>query len=228
MKKYQSVVTLDPIDRKNKQRQGVIGRFMITRRLGGKGIKPLEPFSHIMFCGSQGSGKTTSMLFYLEYLTKRYSKRGYTINIYSNMGFGKPISKYTISPTIRSIVYDPEVITIICIDEIHTYFPKDTKDKTTLEEIDKLVSDFSQLRKRSIFVLSTSQIYGRVNKSLREQCMYMVACRKSKITNRLVNDFILGDDILCDELGRWSGVPQKILVHGLPKMEFDTHLLITS
>lgn len=55
----------------------------------------------------------------------------------------------------------------------------------------------------------------------------MVNCRKSKITNHVVNDFIDGDDILCDDLGRWSGEPVRIMVHGLPTTSFDTHRMIT-
>ena len=46
-------------------------------------------------------------------------------------------------------------------------------------------------------------------------------------TSRFVNDFIEGDDVLCDDLGRWSGIPKFILVHGLPKLSYDTHKLIT-
>ena len=74
--------------------------------------------------------------------------------------------------------------------------------------IDKLTGDFSQLGKRQIYVFSTAQVYGRLNKNLREQCLYMVNCRRSFFTKKFVNDFIEGDDILCDDLGRWSGVPK--------------------
>lgn len=228
MARPQSVINLDPIDRKNKQRSGVVGRFFKTKHFKGKGINPLEPFGHYLFAGRQGGGKTLSALWYFEYLKKRYEKRNKRVLFYSNMGIGIPINKFTISSTIRSISFDKNNIHIFLIDEIQAYFPKDTKDTLTLAEIDKLVSDFSQLRKRSIFVLSTAQIYGRVNKSLREQCLYMINCRKSKVTNKIVNDFIDGDDILCDDLGRWSGEPVRIMVHGLPNTRFDTHRLIVS
>ena len=225
MRKKPGFFTLDPIDRKNLRNPGTIGRFMMTRRFRGKSIKPLFPYGHYLFCGRQGGGKTASCLFYYEYLQKKYGKH-FTVELYSNLGIGKPISKYSISETIRSISYSPNTIHILIIDELQSYFPRDTKDSKTLAEIDKLVSDFSQLRKRSIFVLSTAQIYGRVNKSLREQCLYMINCRKSRISNKLVNDFIDGDDIICDEQGRWSGTPCRIFVHGLPRTSYDTHRLI--
>lgn len=226
--KTQSVVSLDPIDRNNKRRSGPIGRFFKTRHFHGKGIKPLDPFGHYLFTGRQGGGKTLSALWYYEYLVKRYKRAGKQVKVYSNMGFGIPIGKFTISTTIRNIQFDPKVIHVFIIDELQSYFPKDTKDQATLRLIDELTGDFSQLRKRSIYVLSTAQIYGRVNKSLREQCLYMIACRKSRITNKIVNDFIDGDDILCDDLGRWSGEPVRIMVHGLPVTRFDTHKIITS
>lgn len=226
MSKPQSVVNLDPIDRKARKNPGVIGRAMITRHYSGKGIKSLPPYGHYLFCGRQGGGKTLSLLWYYEYLNKRYKRKGFQTSLFTNLGIGHEISKFTIHPTIVGISYDPKSIHFILIDEIQAYFPKDTKDLRTLQEIDKLVADFSQLRKRQIFVLSTAQIYGRVNKPLREQCLYMINCRKSRLTGHIVNDFIDGDDILCDDQGRWSGTPSKIMVHGLPKTDFDTHRII--
>lgn len=227
MPRPQSVVSLDPIDRNNRRRSGIIGRFFKTRHFAGKGIKKTDPYGHYLFVGRQRSGKTVSAIWYYEFLKKRYERQKKTVKLYSNMGFGIPITKFSISALIRGIKYDEKVVHIFIIDELQSYFPKDTKDTATLRLIDELTGDFSQLGKRQIYVLSTAQIYGRVNKNLREQCLYMVACRKSKLTNKIVNDFIDGDDILCDDLGRWSGEPVRIMVHGLPKSDFDTHRMIT-
>lgn len=226
MKRTQSVITLDPISRTRKKQDSILSRVFKTRHYGGKGVKRTDEIGHYCFCGKQRSGKTVSMLWYAEQLRKKYAKRKKKLKLYSNMGIGIPITKYTISKTIESIKYDSEVIHIIMIDEIHGYFPKDANDKMTKLEIDTLTRDFSQVAKKQIYVLSTAQVYGRINKNLREQCLYMVACRRSRITNRVVNDFIDGDDIICDDLGRWAGIPRKIMVHGLPKMQFDTHLMI--
>lgn len=225
--RQQSVVSLDPIDRSRKKQDSIIGRFFKTRHLGGSPIKKTAPIGHYMFCGKQRSGKTVSMLWYCEQLVKKYEKKGFKVIFFSNFGVGRPLTKYTISPAIRAVTYNPKVLYIFMIDEIQSYFPKDTKESLTCAEIDKLTGDFSQLAKKNIYVLSTAQVYGRVNKNLREQCLYMVACRPSMITNKVVNDFIPSDDIMCDDLGRWSGVPTKIYVHGLPKARFDTHRMIT-
>lgn len=227
MARPQSVVNLDPIDRRNKRNKGIIGRLFITKHFRGKGMAKTDAFGHYLFVGRQRSGKTVSMVWYADYLIRKYEKRHKTVHLFSNMGFGTPITKNTLSSRIKTLRYDPKVVYIICIDELQSYFPKDTKDLETLKIIDELTGEFSQLGKRQIYVLSTAQIYGRVNKNLREQCLFMVNCRRSRITNKVVNDFIDGDDIICDDLGRWSGDAKFVYVHGLPKRQFDTHLLIT-
>ena len=66
MRKTQSVVNLDPIAVNNKRDNSIIGRLFKTRRFGGKKIKKEIPYGHYMFCGSQGGGKTASMLWYFE------------------------------------------------------------------------------------------------------------------------------------------------------------------
>lgn len=224
MRKTQSVISLDPIERT--KRKGVLGRLLVTRYGGGKPIKKMEPFGHYMFCGSQGSGKTASALWYAEKLAKKYKKRGKSINIYSNIGLGKQINKATLFNTISNIERSDNEINIIIIDEIHTYFPKEGLTKDDREILHKIIALFSQLRKRHAFVLSTAQVYGRLHKSLREQCLYMIAC-KATITNKLVNDFIRGDDIICDDLGRWAGDPRFIYKHGLPTNFFETKRIIS-
>lgn len=224
--RQQSVVSLDPIDRSRKKQDSLISRFFKTRRFGGKRMDKCPDFGHWLFVGAQGSSKTSSALWNMERLKNKYEKKGFKVRVFSNMGFGIPVDKMSLHDTILKVKYDPKIINIFVIDEIQSYFPKDTKDKTTLMLIDQLTGDFSQLRKRQAYVLSTAQVYGRLNKNLREQCLYMVDCKRSMF-NKCVNDFICGDDIMCDDLGRWSGIPKFILIHGLPKTQYDTHALIT-
>lgn len=231
--RQQSVVTLDPISQTRKKQDSVMGRLFKTRHFAGKSIKKEIPYGHYMFCGKQGGGKTLSALWYMEFLKKKFEKQGWKIeNIYSNVPLNitcKPISKAVLFPTIYNMpAYNrtDKIINFIFIDEIQSYFPKDFADRQTKDMIGQLVGCFSQLRKRHIFLLSTAQVYGRLDKNLREQCLYMVNCRKSKITNRIVNDFIDGDDVMCDDLGRWSGIASKIYVHGLPKIKYDSSYLI--
>lgn len=225
--KSQSVVSLDPIERTRRKQDSPISRLFKTRHYGGKkGIFP-DPFGHYLFVGKQRMGKTSSMLWYYEKLSKKYLKHKKNVIVYSNLGIGKPLTMATLHQLIVNIEYDKNTIYFFLIDEIQSYFPKDTKNKMILEMIDRLTGDFSQLGKRNIYVFSTAQVYGRLNKNLREQCLYMVHCRRSFFTRRFVNDFIEGDDVMCDDLGRWSGIPKFIYVHGLPKCQYDTHRLIT-
>lgn len=226
-RKHQTVVNLDPISTTRKKQDSVMSRLFKTKHFGGKGIKKTDPIGHYIFCGKQRSGKTVSMIWFAEKLTKKYKRLNKRVVLWSNMGIGHKIKKTTISQVIRGIDYEPDTYHIIMIDELQSYFPKDCNDKITKLMIDDLTGDFSQLAKKQIYVLSTAQVYGRINKNLREQCLYMVHCRKSKLTNKVVNDFIDGDDIICDDLGRWAGIPSFIYTHGLPKSSFDTHQMIT-
>lgn len=219
-----SVINLDPIDRRKRQ-QGIFGRLLITRWSGGKSVRKTDKFGHYMFCGPQRAGKTSSALWYAERLGKKYHKKGWKVRLYSNFGIGKKFVKDELFELIDK--FDPyeKEVRIILIDEVHTYFPRGNVDKKTAQLVSDLTAVFSQLAKRNCYVLSTAQIYGRLDKSLREQCLFMVDC-KVNMRGRLVNDFIAQEDILCDELGRWAGVPKNVYVHGLSKLEYDTKRLI--
>lgn len=223
MGRQQTVINLDPIDRK--KRKGPFSRLLITRWKGGPSVKKDEPFGHYMFCGPQGSGKTSSALWYANELGKKYTRKGYKCRLFSNFGAGQSFDRKKIFELISN--FDPyaKEVRIVIVDEMHTYFPKDSVNKETRELRDKMTNIFSQLRKRNTFILSTAQIYGRLDKALREQCLYMIDC-KVNYRSKLVNDFIKQENILCDDLGRWAGEPSKIYVHGLSKVEYDTKRII--
>lgn len=225
MRKTQSVVTLDPIAQNRRRNPGIIGRLFITRRFRGKAVSRTDEFGHYLFCGPQRSSKTVSMIWFMEKLREKYKKKGCRVHVYSNFGIGEQFNRTSLFSLLQKIEYNEKDIYIFLIDEIHSWFPKDTKDQKILHDIDRLTGQFSQLGKRQIYVLSTAQVYGRLNKNLREQCLYMVNCHLSMF-NKCINEFIPGDDIMCDELGRWSGIPKKIYKHGLPTARFDTHALV--
>ena len=225
--RQQSVVSLDPIDRSRKKQDGIISRFFKTRHFGGKKGQFPDPYGHYLFVGKQRMGKTASMIWYYDRLSQRYKRKKKEVILYSNLGLGLPLKMTTLHDLLVNIKFDSNKVYFFLIDEIQSYFPKDTKQADILKRIDQLTGDFSQLGKRQIYVFSTAQVYGRLNKNLREQCLYMVDCRRSFFTKKFVNDFIDGDDIMCDDLGRWSGIPKKILVHGLSKISYDTHKMIT-
>ena len=227
MRRVQSVVSLDPIDRAKKKEPGLIGRAFMTRHFRGKPMKKTDAFGNYLMVGKQRCGKTTSAIWFRDRLIKKYEKQGKKVILFDNMNLGgHKVNKFNFPDLIERCEYNKDVVYIFLIDEIQSWYPKDTKDSATLALIDRLTGQFSQLGKRQIYVICTAQVYGRVNKNLREQCLYMVNCRPSAIKNKCLNEFILGDDIMCDDLGRWSGSPQKIWVHGVPETKFDTHLMI--
>lgn len=237
MLQNKSVPSIDPIEERKKLQTSFFRRLFITTWHGGHGIVKDVPFGHYMFCGPQGSGKTASMLWYYEYLKKKYKKKGYRIDYeYSNFGPFKQVNKHTLFPTIYHIAVkedgtsrykkNDKVMNFILLDEFHSYFPKDFNSKEDKELIKLLVSRFSQLRKAHLFVLSTAQIYGSLDKRLREQCLYMINSRKSKMSSWIISEFYKQEDILCDELGRWSGIPHHIYSHGLPITRYDTSRLV--
>jgi len=238
-----SVINLDPIDRKKQKEKGLIGRFLVTRYGGGKKSAPQEPFGHYMFCGKQRQGKSISVIWYMLKLVKKYRKKKLSyidletqkikkykespkLYIYSNMGFGRAIDRKTLYDTIVNFDEHENAIRFVLIDEMPVYFKGKSKDKDGAIIADKLVGLFSQLGKRNTFLFSTAQVYGRVEKSLREQCLYMVNCKKTR-SGKFINEFIDGDDIIADELGRWSGDVKFIWKHGInPKVVYDTKKII--
>lgn len=235
-----SVVNLDPIDRKKKL--GFFGRLLITTYHGGKKVVKPEAFGHYMFCGPQRSGKTASVLWFAEKLNKRFKKKRLKfedettgtfkkfdtppyVKIWSNFGIGIPFKKEDIFDLIDKLDPYANEVRIFMIDEFHTYFPKGSTSKEDKDRLAQLTAVFSQLAKRNCYVLSSAQVYGRLDKSLREQCLYMVA-NHVNLNKKIVSEFILESDIICDDLGRWAGNPKRIYVHGLANLRYDTKRLI--
>lgn len=240
MPKPNSVVNLDPIDRKKKL--GFFGRLLVTTYHKGKPVMRSEKFGHYMFTGKQRAGKTASVLWFAEKLGRRYQRKRLkrydpelqkfvkfdetpTVKLWSNFGVGRHFEKPDIFDLIDKLDPYANEVRIFLIDEFHTYFPKGSTSKDDKETLSQLTAVFSQLAKRNCYVLSTAQVYGRLDKALREQCLYMVDCRVN-LSGKLVNEFILETDIICDDLGRWAGNPKRIMVHGLSNLSYDTKRLI--
>ena len=129
MRRTQSVVSLDPIDRSRKQQDSVIGRFFKTRHYGGKkGIFP-DPFGHYLFVGKQRMGKTASMIWYYERLRAKYLKNKKNVVTYSNLGIGDNLTMRTLHDLLVHIPYRSDTIYFFLIDEIQSYFPPKQEGK---------------------------------------------------------------------------------------------------
>jgi hypothetical protein len=227
----QSVVSLDSLKAKRGDQNGFISKALKTRIYGGASLRRTDPFGLYLICGKQRQGKTVHMVWLAERLQRAYAKKNVPVRIYSNLsiqGLG-PVEnlKFSNLPQIFART-DPEgtEVTILLLDEMQIYFPRETKNKKVLDQIDNLLNFMCQLGKRRIYLLATSQIYGRVHKAMREQCLYMIEVERGKIFNKASASYILGDDVVCDEQGRWSGNSIVIRKHGLPKARFSTTQII--
>ena len=122
------------------------------------------------FVGKQGSGKTMSLVETLERLRKRYPK----LKIYTNFGYTyetAPLLKLT--DLLNRDLYNGLYGTVFVIDEIQNEFSA----STSRDFPESVLSLVTQQRKNHILILTTSQVFTRVSKPLREQCYRAIECK---------------------------------------------------
>lgn len=128
-----------------------------------------KPYGCWFFVGKQGAGKTMSLVETLERLRKKYPKA----KIYTNFDYKyetQPLTKLT--DLLNRDLYNGKYGTIFVIDEIQNEFSCSTS-KDFPETVLSLVT---QQRKNHILILTTSQVFTRVSKPLREQCYRAIEC----------------------------------------------------
>ena len=108
--------------------------------------------------GSQGEGKT-AMITYLMVVNSNF---GNDRKIYSNYTLSVPHTKITLDSILKQLDDDPSYYnnSIILMDEIHLYL--DSRDFMSKNNR-KIQTFFSQLRKRNILLLGTSQYIMHVD-----------------------------------------------------------------
>ncbi len=124
-------------------------------------------YGFTIYVGRQGSGKTVSMVQYLEEQRKRFPK----LKIVTNF-------KYSHADHIMKDWRDFLEIrngtdgVIFAIDEIHSeYNAENWKDFP-----ESLLSEISMQRKQRIKIVATAQVFSRVAKPIREQSFSVVCC----------------------------------------------------
>lgn len=121
------------------------------------------------FVGKQGAGKTIAIVEYLERLRKRYPK----LKIYTNMGYKHETAPLTqLNDLLNKDNYNGKFGTVFVIDEIQNEFSASTS--TNFPET--LLSVITQQRKNRVLILTSSQVFTRVSKPLREQCYRAIEC----------------------------------------------------
>ncbi|GHV41274.1 hypothetical protein FACS189490_07840 [Clostridia bacterium] len=113
-----------------------------------------------LFCGEQGSGKTTAVVELLTRLQARYPK----LIVRTNFGYSRQASEIGdwrgLVKNNNGIYGQAEVI-----DEIQTWFSSmQSKDFPP-----EMLTEISQQRKQRKMLIGTAQVFGRVAKPIREQ-----------------------------------------------------------
>lgn len=131
------------------------------------------PEGLLVFCGSQGSGKTLSAVQYVKKLCIEYPRAVLVTNTKIN---GLPAHTAVISYNgIESLTSHENGLcgVIYFIDEIHLEFNSLESKNVPIE----VMIEVSQQRKQRKHIVGTSQVYMRMAKPLREQIKNVVICK---------------------------------------------------
>lgn len=132
-----------------------------------------------------------SLINKLEQLRKRYPK----VKIYTNMGYKFETAPLkSLNDLLDEKLYNGKLGTIFVIDEIQNEF----SCKTSKDFPETLLSLITQQRKNRILILTTSQVFTRVSKPIREQCYRAIECQTffGRYTrNKVYNGIIYADSI---------------------------------
>lgn len=120
-----------------------------------------------LFCGEQGSGKSTAVV---ELLLEKWSKKYPRLKIYTNMEYSRQDGAITHWKDLLDEYRNNSVYGVVnVIDEISGWF-------SSLQSKDfppEMLREISQQRKQRKVILGTAQIFGRVAKPIREQTSFV-------------------------------------------------------
>lgn len=132
-----------------------------------------EPEGILIFCGSQGSGKTISAVNYIRQLTYMYPDAILCTN--TDINCINPVTHVVEYKGMESLTELNNGINgvIYFIDEIHLEFNSLESKNIPIE----VFVEVAQQRKQRKHIIGTSQVYGRLAKPFREQIRWVVDCR---------------------------------------------------
>lgn len=175
-----------------------------------------ESISHGLFLlvGLQGSGKTA---FATRLILNEHNNRP----IFTNYNlYGIPFIKITLGnekaeksgsiDILKTIKKNPSFFdnSVMVLDEIHVYFNSKNYFKDRQRELDQF---FSQLRKRNILLIATTQRFMSVNISVRSQARFLMELEKVVFeprTKRRDNDTLFKVSTYRQEQGYYY--PQQV------------------
>lgn len=144
-----------------------ITMFYVFKDMRNRDKTEFKEFGLTLYCGRQGSGKTTHMVHYLERMRKKYPE----VRIFTNFDYKHQERQLEGWEDILTLRNGTKGV-IFAIDEIHSEFSS-AAWKNFPEE---MLKEVSQQRKQRVKIVGTSQVYTRVVKQLREQCFEVVEC----------------------------------------------------
>lgn len=131
-----------------------------------------NPEGLIVFCGSQGSGKTLSAVQYVKKICEDYPKSILVTNT-DIKGIKNKTIGYNGLQCLKEIENGENGV-IYFIDEIHLEMNSLESKSIPIE----VMVEISQQRKQRKHIIGTSQVFQRMAKPLREQIKNVVICKK--------------------------------------------------
>lgn len=147
-----------------------------------------DPEGILIFCGSQGSGKTLSSVQYVKNVCKAYPQCILCTNVdIVGLPESTQVIEYDGLDCLKNIENGYAGV-LYFIDEIHLELNSLESKNIDMDTITEL----SQQRKQRKHIVGTSQVYMRMAKPLREQVKDIVLCKnyfRYIQCNKLINGF---------------------------------------
>lgn len=158
----------------SKNPKNLIDLFRYKRNFRRENPDYFYPEGLLVFCGSQGSGKTLSAVQYVKKLCIEYPR---AILVTNTKIEGLPAHTAVVPyDGIKSLTSHNNGLcgVIYFIDEIHLEFNSLESKNIPIE----VMVEVSQQRKQRKHIIGTSQVYMRMAKPFREQIKNVVICKK--------------------------------------------------
>lgn len=130
-----------------------------------------DPEGILVFCGSQGAGKTLSAVRYIKRILDMYPNCIFCSNTVIN-GYEDRTVEYSGLETLKTLENGFDGV-LYFIDEIHLELNSLESKNIDMD----VIVELSQQRKQRKHIVGTSQVYMRMAKPLREQVKNIVLCK---------------------------------------------------
>jgi len=129
--------------------------------------RPFSEFGLSLYAGKQGTGKTLSMVEYLERMRVKYPK----VLIYTNFGYDHEDGVLDGWQDLVNLRNGEDGV-IFAIDELQNEW-----DSQAYRDVPEwILTEITQQRKQKVKIVSSSQVFTRVAKQFREQCFDVIEC----------------------------------------------------